>query len=242
MRRTLSPIRGCVDKFVMTRPRLLVGVLLLGAGVARAQIVVPSEAPVKAKATTFHDSRYGVRFEVPAGWSFGRKDRQVSTFHVDARSASKKAEMRGVASILFNPFPYSTFSGAWFYFSVARHSNDGDCARQASVGAGEPRDVLNIGGMDFRHGHDEQGKMCVESRDEVYTAYRKGACYRFDLTVGTFCSISSGAREMSEGQLADIDGRMKGILQSVVLDWAPVEGSKGGASGRRKLPAGRKDP
>jgi hypothetical protein len=214
----------------------VVGALVAMAlmGVARAQVSVPAEAPAAAKAFAFHDSKYGVRFVVPGGWSFDRKDHLVSTFHVDARSAGPKAEMRGVASMEFNPFPYSTFSGAWFYFSVQRHTNDGECARQASR-AGAAHDFEDIGGMEFRHGHDEQGKICVESRNDVYTAYHKGSCYRFDLTVTTFCAISSGAQEITEGQLADIHLRMDGILKSVVVDWgtkpAKVEGT-----GRRELP------
>jgi hypothetical protein len=214
----------------------LIFAMLLGVSVARAQVLVPSEAPVIAKPTAFHDSRYGVRFEVPAGWSFGRKDHQVSTFHLDARSAPRNSQLRGVASILFNPFPTSTFSGAWFYFSVERHSNDRECSRQASRSVGAERRLEDIGGMDFVHGHEESGRTCVELRDDTYTAYRKGACYRFDLAVTTFCAISSGAREISEGQLEDIRGRMDGILESVVLDWRPVTSPKTAGAGRRPLP------
>jgi hypothetical protein len=236
------PIRGCDGKglwvagsrlWVWTMRRLaLIFAVLLGVGSAWGQITVPAAAPAAAKATAFHDTRYGVRFVVPPGWSFGRKDHQVSTFHLDARTAPRKAEMRGVASIQFNPFPESTFSGAWFYFSVEGHSNDRECARQASRLVRASRDVETIGGMDFVHGHDERGQICVELRDDVYTAYRKGSCYRFDLTVTTFCAISSGAQEISDGQLADIRGRFEGILGSVVLDWRPVRA----ASGRHPLP------
>jgi hypothetical protein len=73
--------------------------------------------------------------------------------------------------------------------------------------------------MDFVHGHDEHGGICVEARDEVYTAYRKGACYRFDLAMHTFCAISSGAKEVSAEQVRSIDARMTGILSTVALDW-----------------------
>ena len=219
----------------MARVGLIFAVLLGVGSLARAQVLVPSEAPVTAKPTAFHDARYGVGFEVPAGWSFGRKDHQVSTFHIDARSAPRKSQLRGVASILFNPFPTSTFSGAWFYFSVEPHSNDRECARQASRSVGPERSLEDIGGMDFVHGHEESGRTCTELRDDTYTAYRKGACYRFDLTVTTFCAISSGAREISAQQLEDIQGRMDGILESVVLDWRPARAAATG-SGRRRLP------
>jgi hypothetical protein len=209
--------------------------MVMATDVTRAQIVVASEAPANAKPIEFHDSRYGVGFEVPAGWSVGRKDHQVSTFHIDARTATRKTEMRGVASIQFNPFPLSTFSGAWFYFSVERHSNDRACARQASRAVKAERQLENIGGMDFVHGHEESGGICTELRNDTYTAYRKGACYRFDLTVTTFCSISSGAQEISARQLEDIAGRMDGILESVVLDWRPVRVAAKDSE-RRRLP------
>ena len=216
--------------------RPLIGVILLGPGVARGQISVPAEAPAAAKPIAFHDAKYGVRFVVPAGWSFDRKDHLVSTFHVDARSAGPKAQMRGVAAMNFNPFPESTLSGAWFYFSVQPHTSDGECARQASR-AGAAHGAEEIGGMEFRHGHDERGGMCVESRNDVYTAYHKGSCYRFDLDVGTFCAISSGAREINERQLEEIHLRLDGMLKSVVLDWMPVRpAAKVEGVERRPLP------
>jgi hypothetical protein len=176
-------------------------------------------APDKtAKAQPFHDGKYGVRFQVPPGWIFTRKDGEVSTFHLDARTAPPKAEMRGVASLGFNPFPQTVLSGATFYYSVEKHSNDAECANQAALpGAGI--DSQDIGGMEFRHAHDEHGQICVEARDEVYTAYRKGACYRFDLETNTFCAISSGAQELTESQFTDVERQMTNILSSVVLDW-----------------------
>lgn len=194
--------------------------------VAGAQVAVPEGPPAGAKASTFHDGHFGVRFQVPGGWSLARKDGQVSTFHLDARSASARAQVRGVVEMEFNPYPYSTLSGALLYYSVAPHSTDEECSRQATRFAGqvsdEPSpasDLQDIGGMNFAHGHDEHGKICVEARDEVYTAYRKGSCYRFDLAMNTFCSISSGAADLTETQLQQIDQRMADILSTVKLDW-----------------------
>lgn len=197
--------------------------LLLCSGVwvsvADAQVSVPEEPPVSAKSQVFHDGHFGVRFEVPGGWSLARKDGQVSTFHLDARSAPPKAQMRGVLAIQFNPFPYTTFSGALVYYSVTPHVSDEDCARQATGVTPPAKDVQDIGGMGFVHGHDEHGNVCVEARDEVYTAYRKGACYRFDLAMNNFCSVSSGIADMTDSQMEDIDQRMADILSTVKLDW-----------------------
>src|SRR5579875_2646488 len=192
--------------------------LVMGSA-AKAQVSVPDEPPANAKAHAFHDGHFGVQFKVPVGWRLERKDGQVSTFHLDARSASPKAIMRGVAAIQFNPYPYTTFSGALFYYSVAKHVSDAECAREATGSSTRVEDVQNIGGMGFVHGHDEHGKVCVEARDEVYTAYRKGSCYRFDLAMNTFCSVSSGVADMSESELEQIDQRMADILSTVKLDW-----------------------
>lgn len=205
---------------------LLVCFIMLMPEVSSAQVTVPEEPPASAKAQPFHDGHFGVRFEVPEGWTLARKDMQVSTFHLDARTASPKAMMRSVAAIQFNPYPYTTFSGALFYFSVEPHTTDAECARQATgpslsrdVTEVSHKDVQDIGGMNFAHGHDEHGNICVEARDEVYTAYRKGSCYRFDLAMNTFCSVSSGVADMSQSEMQQIDQRMANILSTVQLDW-----------------------
>jgi len=157
---------------------------------------------------------------------------------MDARTAPPNLQMRSVVSLDFNPFPQTTLAGAMVYYSVQKHAKAAECVQQAT-GKDEPRDTQQIGGMNFVHGHDEHGGVCVEARDEVYTAYRKGACYRFDLELNTFCAVSSGAMEMSDTQMADIEARMTGILSTVTLDW-----SKSGAqpvpppspTQRKKLP------
>ena len=204
-------------------------ILALPCGLGRAQQhMVPSMPPPDAKVLDFRDGHFGVEFQVPEGWTLNRKDGEVSTFHLDARSASPKAQLRSVATIGFNPYPYSTFSGALFYYSVERHTTDEECARQASGPNPErskvsvlehKHDVQDIDGMNFAHGHDEHGDVCVEARDEVYTAFRRGSCYRFDLAMNTFCAISSGAMDVTDGQVEEIDQRMADILSTVKLNW-----------------------
>jgi hypothetical protein len=199
-------------------------VLLMLAGTAFAQktkkpITVPTQAETTAKEMSFHDSKYGVSFRVPPGWEFTRRDGEVSTFHADARSAPNSSLLRGVATLSFNPFPHSTLSGALFYYSVEPRSTDIECERQASGLKPEKREMQTIGGMSFAHGHDETGYICTETHDEIYTAYRKGACYRFDLVLNNFCGASSGAQDMSDEQFRDIEQRMTGMLSTVVLTW-----------------------
>ncbi len=218
-------------------------------GLAQGQkFSVPTGPPRDANSVSFRDNHYGVRFQVPPGWTFTLKDREISTFRLDARSAPPASEMRAVASMSFNPFPQSVLSGALVYFSVARHVNDRECAAQAAGTKAGNADAENIGGMTFVHGHDEHGGICVEARDEVYTAYRRGSCYRFDLAVNTFCAVSSGAAELSREQMRSLEARMAGILSTVSLDWektgprtVPVPDVPGSSeprsAPRRRIPA-----
>jgi hypothetical protein len=217
---------------------------------AAQTITIPTAPPAAATPHDFKDGHFGVKFQVPPGWSLSRKDGLVSTFHNDARSASVEARVRGIVSLDFNPYPQSTLSGAVFYFSVTPHETDAECAREAAPAAvpvEAATDVQDIGGMRFTHGHDEHGDICVEARDEVYTAYRKGACYRFDMEINTFCAISSGAQEITDGQLESLNQRMANILSTVTLEWTktgahPVPAPTAPVVGQRPLPKEQPKP
>src|SRR5579883_1671036 len=99
MRCMLWPIRGCAAaRPVRCFPRgpmklaavaVACGCGLLSVCAAQAQVLAKSEParisigtepPKDAKPIPFHDSKFGVRFQVPAGWSFNTRDGQVSTF------------------------------------------------------------------------------------------------------------------------------------------------------------------
>lgn len=164
------------------------------------------------------DARYGVTFDLPAGWNLSRRDGDLSTFALDARSSLPSVQMRAVADIAFNPFPLSTFSGALFYFSVTPRSTPLQCSNQATAPA--PRNVGNvtIDSVPFNHGYDEHGSVCTEARDEVYTAPRNGACYRFDLVINTFCGGEvSGSKDITARELESVRKRLESILATVRL-------------------------
>lgn len=175
------------------------------------------EHPTPA-ATDFRDARYGLSFHVPAGWNFEKQDGQLSNFGVDVRSTTRKLDVRGVATINYNPYPVSTFAGATFYYSVTPRSDAASCTAQAVKTPMKPESDLRISGLPFHHGRDQHGNVCTESRDDVFTAMRGKSCLRFDLVVNTFCAQSSGAMEISSQQLGDIDTRLASILDSIHLD------------------------
>jgi hypothetical protein len=195
---------------------------LMAVPALEAQLLKPAPPPAEPTspaARHFKDSRYGVSFQLPAGWNFTRRDGELSTFHLDARSAPRSALLRAVTDLSFNPYPLSTFSGALVYSSVSPHSTDAACANEAVLPLHRPETRNQINGVTFVHGHDEHGDMCIESRDEVYTTYRHKACYRFDLVMNTFCGgdAGGGARDMTKSEMDNILARQVKILNSVVL-------------------------
>jgi hypothetical protein len=182
--------------------------------------------PTTPPAQPFHDARYGVSFTVPAAWNITRKDAEVSTFRFDARTATRATQLRAVATITFNPHPYSTFSGALFYFSVTPRATPAQCTAQAgpkpsAQASAQPvsTTTTQIGGIPFTHGYDEHGVICTEARDEIYTTSRNNACYRFDLVINTFCGGDvSGVQDISPRELDSVRHRMQTILDSVHFD------------------------
>lgn len=202
--------------------------LMFGCMAGHAQVAVPrgpmdipgltspkEPARLSPAARMFSDRKYKIRFELPAGWDFEKKDGILSTFSHDTRNTTGDLNVRGVAAITYNPYPPTTFSGALFYYSVKAKSDEVDCAAQARVGKFKPAEDLEIDGVKFHHGRDEYGMGCTESRDHVYTTLRGKACVRFDLVINTFCQQASGNLELTGKQLGDIQTRLAKILGSV---------------------------
>ena len=172
--------------------------------------------PTSPPAQTVDDDRTHVRFRLPAGWNLTRRDGERSTFHLDARTAPPRAELRAVADLDFNPYPRSTFSGALFYLSVTPHSTAAACVAQATARPAHASGQVTVGDVAFSRGHDEHGKICTEARDDIYTAYRQGSCVRFDLAMNSFCGGEvSGAQDLAQGEIDAIEARMQAILATV---------------------------
>jgi hypothetical protein len=176
----------------------------------------PPEEPTSPPAQTVTDSRTHVVFHLPPGWDLTRRDGEVSTFRLDARTAPRKSEVRAVASLAFNPYPRSTFSGAMFYLSAAPHTSAKSCAAETRVKPETPMASAVVGDVKFSRGKDEHGHICTESRDVAYTAMRGGRCLRFDLAINSFCGGEvSGAEDLTDAQLGSLFKRMEGILDTV---------------------------
>jgi hypothetical protein len=182
----------------------------------RREAPAPPAEPTSPPAQTVTDARTHVSFRLPAGWTLARKDGEISTFRLDARSAPRKSDLRAAASLNFNPFPMSTFSGALFYLSAAPHLSAAACAAETKVKPETPLPSAIVGDVRFSRGRDEHGNICTESRDVAYTALRGGSCVRFDLAINSFCGGEvSGAQDLTDAQLGSLFKRLENILDSV---------------------------
>jgi len=178
------------------------------------------------KTKTFHDHVYRLSFDYPAQWIFSQKDHEISTFHLDARSAPRNVSMRAVTAMPENPFPLSTFSGAYLYFSVTPHSSQTACDQQAgspvkmsNSDSSEPMSKVTIADIPFMRGHDDHREICITQRNEVYTTLHRGACYRFDLAINNFCGGQvTGVQDITDKELDEVRARLRSILLTVRFD------------------------
>jgi len=126
-------------------PRFVAGwggtLLLAGSlsGIRAFAQAAPAVTTPAAATRTLHDPTYKLSFDYPASWNFAHTDGEISTFRLDARSAAGTTAMRAVVAIPENPFPESTFSGAYFYFSVTPRSSAASCSDQAASPAAKQR-------------------------------------------------------------------------------------------------------
>jgi hypothetical protein len=175
---------------------------------------------------TFHDPVYHLSFDYPANWTFSPNDGEISTFHLDARSAAHNAKLRAVVAMPENPFPASTFSGAYVYFSVTPHAAASSCAEQAkntaivrNIPHVKPGAKTRVADIPFTRGHDEQRDICITQRDEIYTTRHAGACYRFDLASNNFCGGEvSGVKDITPAELEQVRARQESILNTIRFD------------------------
>ncbi len=210
----------------MNLPRIHLAILLL-VTTAHAQTLHPHPQPTPSTTPTktFHDPTYKVSFDYPATWNFSTTDGDLSTFHLDARTAPRKAQLRAVTAMPENPYPASTFSGAYLYLSVTPNTSAAACAHQAAPLPGSTKKPApkpthtTINDIPFTHGHNETKAICITQRDEVYTTRHAGACYRVDLAINNFCGGSvSSVKYISPTELDQVRTHLESILNTIHFD------------------------
>ena len=176
----------------------------------------PVPDPAVPAAREVEDVRDQLIFHLPNGWNLSTTDGEISTFHLDARSAPRLSHFRIVASLAFNPYPQSTFEGALFYVSATPHSTTSACAFQTAPKTSSDLPPVRIDEVNFAQRKEEHGKICTESRDVVYTAIRGESCLRFDLVINNFCGGEvSGAQDLGSSELQALFDRLQSILNTV---------------------------
>ena len=198
---------------------------------ATHRLIEPAIIPLR----TVRDAQDHLTFQIPVNWSLATRDRELSTFRQEARTAPRAARLRFVAAMPENPYPASTFSGAHFYVSVVPGISAAQCAAQAAQQPHEgarhfPRETsvgpdnrtaaaVTIGNQPADRGHDEYGEICTQFRDDVYTMRRKNTCLRFDLALNNFCGGDvTGVRDMTHDEILDVRHQLESLLNSVVFD------------------------
>jgi len=177
---------------------------------------VPAKEPTSPPARDVRDPLDHLTFHLPPGWNLSRKDGEISSFHLDARTAPGKSRLHIAASLAFNPYPASTFSGAFFYISSTPGISAVACAAETTTKPFESLPSATVDNQTFARGKDEHGQICAESRDVAYTAMRRNSCLRFDLAINSFCGGDvSGAEDLTADQLQAIYTRLTTILDSV---------------------------
>jgi hypothetical protein len=185
----------------------------------------PQQAPPTTPTRTFDDPTYKISFDYPATWNFSQTDGELSNFHLDARTAPRKSIVRAVTAMSENPFPASTFSGAYLYFSVTPQTSAASCAHQTvplRISSKKPpakptHTVIND--IPFTHGRDEAKAICIIQRDEIYTTRHAGSCYRFDLAINNFCGGEvSSVRYITPSELDQVRTRLESILSTIHFD------------------------
>jgi len=242
--------RACPERGTRQRPESNGTCSLIIAAMLSGAFSLSSYAQSTQPTHTFHDRITRISFDYPANWTFAERDHEISTFHLDARTAPRNARVRAVIAMPENPYPQSTFSGAYLYFSVSAQSTAAACSRQAVAprltateaahrtaeihashpdddAAGKPAtialttkpDKLQIAGIAFTHGRDEQRDVCLTQHDDVYTTFRAGSCLRFDLAINNFCGGEvSGVHDITAKQLDDVRARLTAILSTLHFD------------------------
>jgi hypothetical protein len=179
----------------------------------------PAKEPTTPAAREVRDVSDHLTLHLPAGWNLSRRDGEISSFLLDARTVPRTSRLHLAASLAFNPYPQSTFSGAVFYVSSTPGVSAAACAAETTTKPFESLPPASVDGQTFARGKDEHGQICTESRDVAYSARRRNSCLRFDLTIHTFCGGDvSGAEDLSADQLQAIYSRLKTILNSVHLE------------------------
>jgi hypothetical protein len=131
---------------------------------------------------------------------------------------SDKDDRRGGVTWKADEKAKTSLAGAQFLYAVRRNVSTKECLHPQEDGSAEPTkvDLVSVDGVPYAHASADDGGMCHQENEDVYTAYRNHACYIFDLSVHTVCAgVVDGMRDATPAELAEINAKLLGILKTV---------------------------
>jgi hypothetical protein len=172
--------------------------------------------PAFAQTATFADPSTGVSFQYPKDWQ--RAD--SSQFYLPTGMIPQKAQVRGAVVWKAGEPPKTNLTGAQFLYAFDKNASSAACLHPRNEGdsATPTIDTVKMGSISYAHNRSEEGGMCHQEQEDVYTVYRSNACYLFDLSIHTICSgVVDGMRDATPLELAEARAKLVDILKAVQI-------------------------
>lgn len=178
---------------------------------AAALVTFPLQATSAHKGAllTVHDKdRFGVSFRYPASWS----PHPLEGFYLAQPESLAGPAVAAVSR--GSGYSGTDFSGAQFEYSVRLDGSELDCSHiNRDLGKSEPQVIR---GIRYSHLHTDDAAMMHQRSDDLYSVYRNGSCFVFDLAFLTSgFGARDGVRRMTDAETRSVLHQLQEILASV---------------------------
>ena len=201
---------------------------LAGAALICAASTLPAQGVTPLNPTTmqFTDPAHGVSFTYPASWTFAMSQ---PFYMLLAISPANDSPTMGPGSTLIYSksipgmtlAPDTMFDGMEFAYDVHNVPTSDACLVLAKPANSwvpiDHVDEVTIQGKPYWHGTTSGSGAGHELREDIYTLYSSGYCYRFDLAVSLDSANQDtpGPRRLTAAEKVQVDASLQGILNSV---------------------------
>ena len=190
----------------MRIPRQFGSVLLFGIIAAQA------ESPALK---TFHDEKYGVKFQYPAQWTSGN---EIVLGPAVAYLAAEDEPLGKIGFVVGRdggPYAGTTLTDVVFAYNVIPCSTANQCRKRIEGNLNDTRRRVKttLRGVTYDHFSYEGAGLGHQEHGEVYAAAKHGHCYLFEGVVHTVSM--EGAKPLSAAQLDHLSAEFASIMRSV---------------------------
>jgi hypothetical protein len=168
----------------------------------------------------FSDETGGVKFQYPQRWILSEGNKySVATSLTRQGIPPRAAAYIGNADS--NPYPNTTLVGAEFLYAPRPAASNEACSEMIVNKEWPDAKLLapeSFNGVTFAHAKSADNWTCHYLREDLYSTYRGGTCYLFDLAVETECfGAVDGERQLTSAETADIQATLNKILSTVSI-------------------------